>query len=108
MVSHRSLACEAWRHPLPDIETWAAVRDPDERLHLALSELYAYYEGAEAMLSNILRDLELRGRRAPAIRDVPRLHGRRARDAAGGPRLAKGQATVGRAMSFGRPEPRAD
>jgi AcrR family transcriptional regulator len=54
-------ACSAhWmsRHPLPDLESWAAVRDPHDRLRCALTELYAYYEGAEAMLSNILRDLD--------------------------------------------------
>jgi AcrR family transcriptional regulator len=54
-------ACTAhWmsQHPLPDIEEWAAVRDPRERLHRALGELYAYYEGAEPMLANILRDVD--------------------------------------------------
>ncbi|MEA2483598.1 MAG: hypothetical protein QOC55_1545 [Thermoleophilaceae bacterium] len=47
----------AMQHPLPDLEGWAAVRDPDARLRLALEELYAYYDGAEPMLANILRDL---------------------------------------------------
>ena len=54
-------ACTAhWmnEHPLPEIQRWAAVDDPDERLHRALIELYDYYEGAEPMLSNILRDLD--------------------------------------------------
>ena len=45
-------------HPLPDLEAWAAVRDPDARVHRALTELYAYYDGAEPMLVNILRDLD--------------------------------------------------
>jgi hypothetical protein len=35
------------------------VRQPAERLRKALTELYAYYDEAEPMLSNILRDLEL-------------------------------------------------
>ena len=34
------------------------MRDPEERLHRALAELYTFYEGAEPMLSNIVRDLE--------------------------------------------------
>jgi AcrR family transcriptional regulator len=54
-------ACSAdWaaRHPVPDIENWVAVREPRERLQRALTELYAYYEGAEAMLENILRDVD--------------------------------------------------
>lgn len=46
------------KHPLPDIEKWASVPDPRERLGVALTDLYAYYEGAEPMLSNILRDVD--------------------------------------------------
>jgi AcrR family transcriptional regulator len=47
------------RHPLPDLTGWARLPDRDERLRVALSELYAYYEGAEPMLSNLVRDLDL-------------------------------------------------
>jgi AcrR family transcriptional regulator len=56
------VACSShWssQHPLPAIQSWAAVPDPGERLELALSELYAYYDRAEPMLSNLLRDVEL-------------------------------------------------
>jgi len=49
----------AAQHPLPDLEAWAAVRDPGERLSTALTELYTYYDRAEPMLSNILRDIDL-------------------------------------------------
>jgi AcrR family transcriptional regulator len=52
-------ACTAhWRaaNPLPDLEAWAGVDDPDERLRLALAELYAYYERTAEMLDNLLRD----------------------------------------------------
>ena len=55
-------ACTAhWmsEHPLPDIEKWATVPAPHDRLRLALAELYSYYEGAEPMLLNVLRDLHL-------------------------------------------------
>jgi AcrR family transcriptional regulator len=45
-------------NPLPDLERWAAIDDPDERLRLALGELYAYYERTAPMLSNLLRDAE--------------------------------------------------
>jgi AcrR family transcriptional regulator len=54
-------ACSAhWmkEHPLPDSGSWGAVRDSRERLHVALTELYAYYEAAEPMLSNVLRDID--------------------------------------------------
>lgn len=49
----------AAQHPLPDLDAWAAVRDPDEQLRRALTELYAFYERAEPMLSNLLRDFDL-------------------------------------------------
>jgi AcrR family transcriptional regulator len=46
-------------HPWPDLGAWRAIRDPRERLELALDELYGYYERTEPMLSNVLRDAEL-------------------------------------------------
>ena len=49
----------ASEHPLPNLEAWARVRDPELRLQRALRELYGFYEGAEPMLSNLVRDLEL-------------------------------------------------
>jgi AcrR family transcriptional regulator len=52
-------ACSAhWaaENPPPDIEAWTAVEDPDERLSLALDELYAYYGRTEEMMDKLLRD----------------------------------------------------
>jgi AcrR family transcriptional regulator len=52
-------ACSAhWgaSNPAPDPGTWTATADPDERLRLALDELYAYYRRTEGMLANLLRD----------------------------------------------------
>ena len=46
-------------NPWPDLADWRAIRDPRERLELALDELYAYYEHTEPMLTNVLRDAEL-------------------------------------------------
>jgi AcrR family transcriptional regulator len=46
-------------NPWPDLATWRAIRDPQQRLERALDELYAYYERTEPMLSNVLRDAEL-------------------------------------------------
>lgn len=40
----------------PDLEAWAAIEDPDERLATALGELYAYYARTEGMLEKLLRD----------------------------------------------------
>jgi AcrR family transcriptional regulator len=44
------------QNPLPEPPFWADVADAEERLRVALSEVYAYYGGNEAMLSNVLRD----------------------------------------------------
>jgi AcrR family transcriptional regulator len=52
-------ACTAhWAaaNPLPAVESWAAIRDPDERLRVALGELYGFYERTESMMANVLRD----------------------------------------------------
>ena len=52
-------ACSAhWRaaNPPPDLEAWAAVTDPDERLGVALTELYGFYGRTEPMYANLLRD----------------------------------------------------
>src|SRR6478672_9106091 len=44
------------RHPMPDIERWVGIADPDERLRRALTDLYAWYGETEDMLSNTQRD----------------------------------------------------
>lgn len=52
-------ACsEHWarRNPLPDPASWAATGDPDERLMVALTEMYAFYERNARMLENLYRD----------------------------------------------------
>jgi AcrR family transcriptional regulator len=52
-------ACSAhWRvdHPYPDPGPWAQIADPVARTRTALSELYAYYEGAGTMIDNLIRD----------------------------------------------------
>ena len=52
-------ACSAhWTaaNPRPDLEEWAAVKEPDQRLCYALDQLYAYYRRTEPMLSNLHRD----------------------------------------------------
>jgi AcrR family transcriptional regulator len=46
-------------NPWPDLGDWRAIGDPQQRLELALDELYAYYERTEPMLSRVLRDAEL-------------------------------------------------
>src|SRR6185503_18528367 len=46
----------AAENPVPDIEAWRSIEDPDERLRAALDELYAFYRRTERMMDNILRD----------------------------------------------------
>ena len=52
-------ACSAhWtaENPRPDLDAWAAIEDPDERLRTALNELYAFYRRTRRMLENLYRD----------------------------------------------------
>jgi len=52
-------ACSAhWAaaNPTPDLDHWAAIEDPDERLRRSLEELYAYYRRTQGMLDNLVRD----------------------------------------------------
>jgi AcrR family transcriptional regulator len=52
-------ACTAhWSaaNPPPDLDAWSKIKDPDERLQLALGELYAFYGRTEQMLGNLFRD----------------------------------------------------
>jgi AcrR family transcriptional regulator len=47
-------------NPMPDPAPWRDIENPRERLHHALSELYAYYRRTEPMIINVLRDLPLK------------------------------------------------
>src|SRR3954447_23333794 len=52
-------ACSAhWaaENPSPDVTRWQKIDDPDERLEVALEELYVYYRRAGGMLDKCLRD----------------------------------------------------
>jgi AcrR family transcriptional regulator len=44
------------RNPLPDPGRWRAIADPEERLRVALSEVYAYHRRTQAMMSHVLAD----------------------------------------------------
>ena len=47
------------RNPLPEPSSWTDIAEAEERLRVALSELYSYYSGSEAMVSKVLRDAAL-------------------------------------------------
>jgi AcrR family transcriptional regulator len=46
-------------NPMPDLDAWAAIQDPDARLERALVGLYRHYRSTEAMMSRVLRDESL-------------------------------------------------
>jgi AcrR family transcriptional regulator len=101
-------ACSShWRasNPPPDLAAWREIEDPDERLRVALGELYAQYRRTERMLENLFRDEAA----VPAVRasfagfheyladaaDVL-MHGRGLRGGA----AKRVRAAVGHALSF--------
>lgn len=43
-------------HPLPNPVEWVSLIDPEARLRKALADIYAYYRGAEPMLTNVFHD----------------------------------------------------
>lgn len=101
-------ACSShWRaaNPPPDPSSWAAIAGADQRLRVALGELYADYRRTEPMRSNLLRDEAthavtarlMRGYHEylAAARDVL-MNGRTDR---GRPR-ARIQAVIGHALAF--------
>lgn len=101
-------ACSAhWAaaNPPPDLAAWATVDDPDDRLTVALDEIYGFYGRTEAMLENLFRDEVtvpiVRERFAAfhgyfaAARDTL-MQGRRLRGAA----KRRTQAAVGHAIAF--------
>lgn len=102
-------ACSAhWgeANPPPDIGRWVAVEDPEERLAVALAELYAYYRQTEGMLDKLLRDAptvpvvdELMGAFRALIADATDvlLKGRGLR----GKARDRTRAAIGHALTFG-------
>ena len=46
-------------NPPPDPADWDSAGDPAERLTMALTGIYAWYERTEAMLTNVTRDAEV-------------------------------------------------
>jgi len=56
----------ASQNPFPDPQRWRAYEDADERLGVALAELYAWYERNQGMVENVLRDAPL----VPAVEPI--------------------------------------
>jgi|SRR5579875_967838 len=102
------LACSAhWAslNPPPEPTAWSQILDPEQRLCRALDELYAWYEWAEPMLTNVLRDAPLVPAMASAFRRFQEhfaaLHGALLRGRpAHGRRGARVSAALGHAIQF--------
>jgi AcrR family transcriptional regulator len=101
-------ACSAhWNaaNPPPDLARWAAIAGPDERLGVALGELYGFYARTSQMMENLLRDeptSELLRERFGAFRaylDAARETLLRGRGLRGGARR-RTAAAIGHALAF--------
>ncbi|MBD3256793.1 TetR family transcriptional regulator, partial [candidate division GN15 bacterium] len=44
------------QNPPPDLNAWAEIDDPVARARQALADMYAYFDGNQQMLGNVLRD----------------------------------------------------
>jgi len=89
-------ACSAhWYslRPPPDPESWSEIADPDERIRVALAELYDWYGWAEPMLVNTTRDAPL----VPAMASAAERFAKRFEAMVG--TLVRGRAERGRRRS---------
>jgi AcrR family transcriptional regulator len=58
-------------NPPPDVDAWARIPDPEDRLRRALAETYAYHRRTEPMMAKVLRDAQVH---APTFETVlPRM-----------------------------------
>ena len=57
-------------NPPPDPEPWKEIADPEQRLRVALVELYAYFRRRERMLANVLRDAQREWEAKPHVREI--------------------------------------
>lgn len=87
----------------PDPSAWAQIAEPDKRLRVGLTDLYRFYRGGEAMLTNVNREKEV----LPAtVRQRNAITDARMRDTLLDPFAVKGaqrrrlRAILGHAVSF--------
>ena len=53
-------------NPPPDPGSWSQIADPEERLRVALGEVYVYHRQTEPMMANVVRDAQVH----PLTREV--------------------------------------
>ncbi len=89
----------------PDPSAWTEIGDPDERLRVALDQLYEWYEGTETMADKLYRDAPLVPEIAVRIQAREAVMGHLADQlAAGRPargaRRRRARAAIGHALDF--------
>ncbi len=55
-------ACSSYyeaQNPVPDVDPWTRIPDPEDRLRRALKETYAYHRRTEPMMAKVLRDAQI-------------------------------------------------
>jgi AcrR family transcriptional regulator len=57
-------------HPLPDPNRWQSIADPEERLEVGLTELYAWFGASEPVMTNSVRDFGAVPESAEAMQHV--------------------------------------
>ena len=64
-------ACSAHayeRDPMPNADAWRGIAKRSERLTVALTDIYGWYERNESLVSNIMRDVA----RHPMVQEIQR------------------------------------
>jgi AcrR family transcriptional regulator len=97
------MACSGYdleRHPLPDAGHWKKIEDRDERLRVALAEIYGSNARNEQLIAAVLRDAEV----TPLVQDIVRIrwapYFKTYHEVLGEKRSAKQRAMLGLALSF--------
>ena len=92
-------------HPPPELKRWAGLADPEERLGVALREVYAFYGETQQMLESTSRDID----RVPALRRAAAAMGTYLEEARSvllsgrldrGPGWGRVSAAIGHALAF--------
>lgn len=92
-------------NPAPDLDPWSTIDDPDQRLAVALGEVYGHYRRTQGMMENVLRDEEM----MPVVKQLLggyRAYLRAAREVLTWGREARGRrravefAAIGHALAF--------
>jgi AcrR family transcriptional regulator len=102
------VACSAhWAslNPPPDPAAWSEITNPDIRLRQGLDELYAWYDWAEPMLSNVFRDAPSTPAMAQPMEDFQRYSAALHQALMSGRRIngrarARASAAIGHALAF--------